>query len=360
MEKISQDAGTAELLSQTLNSMEKDTVGEILNISMGTVATTISSLLGRPVSITTPIVTTENINKLEFSSLEPAIGIEIQYIEGLSGSNFMIMKRKDIRSIVNLLMSTEGTEDEELDEMQMSAISEIINQMMGSSSTSLAHFLGKDINISIPKQFDIESIKEKTGGTNRQKQVVCVRFVLRVEDLLDSEFITIMPLSFTRELVENALNFGDKATGPQTEDQGTHTPMPAKETNEEDTYSDKATFNASQVSVLPLQLKNFDEEAKEESQENQGNFNLIMGVPLDVSVEIGRTRLPVKNILDIRQGSIVELDRQAGDPVDVIVNGQLIARGDVVVIDDNLGVRITEILSGQDLVNGFTKHTNNR
>ncbi len=384
----------------SLSSIESDTIGEILNISMGSAATAVSTLLGLGVSITTPRVSIVKTGDMELKSFEPAIGIEIKYIEGLNGANYLIMKRRDIRAIVNLLIEgsvpEEDNPEEELDDIQLSAISEIMNQMMGASSTALASFFGKSINISPPDQFDPADIKEIIAKGNHSEYVVSVMFLLEVEGVLNSEFVTIMPIDFTKELVANVMSLMDvsdeaPAAAPEAENAmqmppGNYDtiitaptpsfmpgpapapepppipplpPMPSSMPSSMPAYSNnsaplnnsagphgQAPAKQEPVRVQKLKLANFDEDEDFEAAEgSQDNFSLILGVPLDVTVEIGKTKLPVKNILEIRQGSIIELDRQAGDPADIIVNGQLIAKGDVVVIDDNFGVRITEIVS---------------
>ena len=351
-----------DIIGAQMSGIERDTIGEIMNISMGAAATAVSTLLDRQVNITTPQVAVIEGRDFECKSLEPALGIEIQYVEGLSGSNYMIMRRRDIRAIVDLLLSGETMEesDEALDEIYISAVSEIMNQMMGSSSTALASFFGKGINISTPKTFDPDEIKGKFHLPDSDELIVTVTFSLKVEGLIDSEFITILPVEFTKELVRNALNFGEEPPmetapqQPQIEMEIHHEPFSERtaEMNqrEEQTVRTTPAPRGGRVSVQPLKLQSFDEEVTQSSQEPGANFNLILNVPLDITVEIGRARKPVQEILDIRQGSIVELDKQAGDPVDVIVNGQLFARGDVVVIDDNFGVRITEIVSNRDAI----------
>jgi len=196
-----------------------------------------------------------------------------------------------------------------------------------------------------------------------------VKFMLEVEEMLHSEFVTVMDIAFTKELVKNALNFDDSQDSPAPfvqKDDPEPAPQPMQPPVMPSVSRPKETLSAPEVkkeepkpnrkpapaaiNVKPVRLQSFDDESPiPENGEETDNFQLIMGVPLDITVEIGRTRMPVKNILEVRQGSIVELDRQAGDPVDVIVNGQLIAKGDVVIVDDNFGVRITEILSKRDL-----------
>lgn len=390
------DKQTGALVEEQLSSMEIDTIGEIMNISMGAAATSVSTLLDRKVSITTPLVSVIEKSQFSCKTLEPVTGVEIEYIEGLNGSNFLLMKRRDIRAIVDLLIGGDGNTDmdEELDEMHISALCEIMNQMMGASSTALASFFGKSINISTPRGFDLGDIINRINQAGYEDYIVTVNFTFAVENLFDSEFITVLPIPFTKELVNNAMGFGEpepappvpvkpapaqpaaapvaqaapapqpapvqqapvapatQAPAPQPVYAAPVTQAPAEEAPAPaaPVYAAPARPVQPQVSVQQLRLRSFDDDLSELDPDSQSNFNLILGVPLDITVEIGRTKKQIRDILDIRQGSLLELDKQAGDPVDVIINGQLIAKGDVVVIDDNFGVRITEILSNKDIM----------
>ncbi|MEG2429160.1 MAG: chemotaxis protein CheC, partial [Oscillospiraceae bacterium] len=134
---------------ELFSTMEIDAIGEILNISLGSSATSVSGMLDRRVNITTPVVKVLAADDFHFQALEPAIGVEINYISGLSGTNVMILKETDVKAIVGLLLGTDYSEEEfVMDEMSISAICEVMNQMMGASSTALSQFLNRTVNIS--------------------------------------------------------------------------------------------------------------------------------------------------------------------------------------------------------------------
>ena len=360
-----------------LDTLEIDTIGEILNISMGAAATTVSTLLNRKVSITTPTVRCIKTDEFEIEELEPADGVEIEYIKGLHGSNLLVMKRKDVRTIVDLLLGESISEsEEELTEMQVSALSEIMNQMMGSSSTALADFFGKSIGISIPRRFDVENVKEKISEAGFDGIIVTVSFLFEVEGLIDSTFCTILPLDFTRELVKFAMEMSANGSPPETapakagaapEPEDAREEKPGAAPAGEETAGDREPGEDSKeeniltkpgydrralqkVNVQPLKLVSFDQDGSGGGVfEDTGNLDLIMDVPLEITVEIGRAKKLIKEILELEQGSILEISKQAGDSVDVVVNGRLMARGDVVVVDDNFGVRLTEIVSTKEI-----------
>lgn len=431
--------------SKIFNAMEIDAIGEILNISLGASATAVSTMLGKRVDITTPDVTVATYEEFEYSDLEPAIGVEITYISGLSGSNIMILKRRDVRMIVGLLMGYEiPDEDFEFDEMNTSAICEVMNQMMGASSTALSEFLGEVVNISTPVSFevqDVESFKKKCFGD--EEEMVVVNFKLKIEDMVESRFMNLMPIDLAKRLISVfGLGFGienfdgfEKTDEPETPkeekkeeikeepsasgtgkvltqeeieklingglsqeekinpqgDEGTNAEQKQAEADskgqmqkaEEPQYfgmkqpdqpipspqqmppiyqqgmymGQEPSMNMApiymqpqpkMINAQPLNPKQF---AMTESlgEEQAENLALIMDVPLEISVEIGRTRKPVKDILELTTGSLVVLDKLAGDQVDIYANGHCIAKGDVVVVDDNFGVRITEIIKQETI-----------
>jgi flagellar motor switch protein FliN/FliY len=352
-----------------LDTLEIDTIGEILNISMGAAATAISLMLNRQVTITTPAVRVVAADEFEFKRFEPAVGIEIEYIEGLHGSNVMIMSVKDADAMVGLLLggSEEGMSEEELEELRRSALGEIMNQMMGASSTALATFLSRNINISPPTSFAMEGSSDRFNWIQAQEYIVVVAFRLVVENLLDSEFVTVMSMDFTKDLVRNAMSMGDDTparplpilNGKDSPSQITghaQVPPPISQADYQAAQAAKpqprpqpapprpAPKPQKSVDVQMLQFANLDEDEAEGA--DKVNLDLVMDIDLNLVVEIGRVKKLVKEILALRQGSVVELDRQAGEPVDILINGKLIAKGDVVVVDDSFGVRITEIVGG--------------
>lgn len=367
--------------TEALSLIEIDTIGEILNISMGAAATTMSILLNKKVEITTPTVKLKKSSEFEYKDLEPAVGVEINYIHGLHGINQLIMSKKDVKAMVGCLLGEAPiSPEQELDDIHLSALGEIMNQMMGSSSTALATFFNKSINISPPEIFDPADVRIN-HFSNPDELIVTVSFKFVLEGMIDSQFITVLPLDFTKELVAIAMNFDgseesgekvvlsdsetSKVTGhkqipePEFEEikeykEAMHNEdMKPKTENFENTpkteYIPQTPKPQSNYNVQKVQFSSFNDNSVESDSPEQANLDLVMGVELNVSVEIGRTKKQVKDILNIVKGTIIELDRQAGEPVDVIVNGQVIAKGDVVVIDDNFGVRITKVLNNKNL-----------
>ncbi|MCI8861356.1 MAG: flagellar motor switch protein FliN [Lachnospiraceae bacterium] len=451
--------------SEILSALEIDAIGEILNISLGSSATAISNLLGTRVDITTPVVKVVTKEEFEMGRIEPAVGVEITYVAGLEGSNVMLLKRHDVKVIVEMMMGFEvSDEDFVLDEINISAVCEVMNQMMGASATALSEFFGKMVNISTPVSFELKNEQEfvEKYFTDNSPWVV-VSFILKIADKLESEFFNVMPMNLAKSLVKGFLPEDyDAAPAPEPAPAPAPTPAPAPASSggvlsqeeierllsggaaeepapaptpapapassggvlsqeeierllsggaaEEPAPAPAPAAPAPAPAAAPVQpapvpaapaapaaaapvqaaaspevaqmmqmqmqmmqqmmqqmmtmqqqpqkkeppapktinvqptvQKNLHQETVLDDEQEE-NMELIMGVPLDISVEIGRTQKRVKDILEFTKGSLIVLDKLAGEQVDLFVNGRCIAKGDVVVVEDNFGIRITEIM----------------
>ena len=486
--------------ASSFNEMELDAIGEIMNISLGASATAASTLLGAMVNITTPVVSVLTREEFEFRRLEPAIGVEIAYVEGLDGRNIMMFRREDVGVIVGTLLGEDPADmPDELDELHISALCEVMNQMMGASATALSEFLGTVVNISTPKSFDItDSEAFKIKYFPEESGMVVVRFRLEIEGKLNSEFMNIMSEDLTKRLLapfeDNFASEPEPAPAPQPEpasdvtssggmmsqdainamlaggdsSSSTSTASSSGGTMSQDeinamlagggssapaTSSSGGTMSQDEINAMlaggssptpaaspsggnmsqdainamlagnqsaaptpipqpmagaqqqpmpgtpmqagagyypypsmgtdPMLLQLFTQmqqtqmqmmemmkssskpaapsssggsvirplspnPVKEEAgsgEEDKTNQEMLMKVPLEVSVEIGRTKRLVRDILEFTQGTLVVLDKMAGEQVDLFVNGQCIAKGDIVVVEDNFGIRITEIVA---------------
>ncbi len=439
--------------NQVLTNDELDAIGEILNISMGAAATAVSTMLERQVVITTPKITQNLLQNVDFSEFEPAIVVKINYIEGLSGTNVIVIRRKDMGIILNLLMGNDyaGAEDYEFDEMSMSAACEVMNQMMGSSATAMSEMINQTINISTPQATLAESSNDASrifDDIEQGESVVSVSFKMSIKETLDTNFSSVMPLELARAIVE-AVNGGaiespevrqepaapsknqavsqPQQNPPQTPPQAVQpSPMPTQQpvspqmppqpdywpptvpndpqymTSAEkppNTYPYQPPYDPAmqyaqyqqpmpqppygqtanrqnpygQYNQYPEQPQNpryvmpslnvkqpefpdFSHKTGQAPTVYSSNMNLLLGVQLEVSVVIGRAKQKIKDVLDLGQGSIIELDRQTGSPAEIVVNGQLIAYGDVVVVGDNFGIRITEIVGTKELIDSIEKN----
>lgn len=332
-------------LELLLTHEEIDALGEIGNISMGTAATTLFTLLSHKVIITTPEVTVTSMNELAMQYPIPFVAVDIQYTKGLQGNNLLIMNEEDVKIITDLLMGGDGTDVEgELSELQLSAISEVMNQMIGSAATSLASLLGKDIGISPPNAFAINfSNKTPNEQFESEEPIVKINFKMEIPGILNSYIMQLIPIEFAKDMVDSLIQGeANNVDQEEMEDQEYKPPIQVNEPELNTGNIENKNVEQAHVGVKPVYFQPLEETPV---QLEGKNIDLILDVPLEVSVELGKTRRMIKDIIELNSGSIIELDKMAGEPVDILVNGKEIAKGEVVVIEDNFAVRITDIIN---------------
>ncbi|OJF93930.1 flagellar motor switch phosphatase FliY [Alkalibacterium sp. 20] len=320
----------------------KDIIGEVGNISMSQAATTLSTLLNRKVSITTPRVKGVTIKEIIEEYETPKVVTTIEFKEGLVGKNILMIDVDDAIIIADLMMGNDGTnlEDKEFTELELSAVSEAMNQMIGSASTAMATMFDRRVDILPPDVRIWESAEEAEQAMPNSSDVVCTTsFKMSVEGLLDSEIMQILPIDTVIEISEIML--GDKAEVLDGRDsivvQKVKEPKPQVQAEKE----------AESVSI---QKPKFQDLPRNDTKGSPRNLDLIMDVPLDFSVVLGKSRKTIKDILSLSTGSVVELDKMTDEPLEIYVNGKLIAEGEVVVINESFGIRITNILSKEQRV----------
>ncbi len=384
-EQSTTDSETNE--NEFLTESEKDTVGEISNISMGTAATTLSSLVNQKVNISIPVVTYETWDKLAEGYDRPCVFLQIQYREGLDGNNVLILKENDVKIIADLMMGGDGTNtDVELGELHLSAICEAMNQMMGSASTSLSSMLNMKIDISPPTASLVdlnENIDEAEIANFLSQGFVKNAFKMTIGDLVSSEIMQLFPVDFAKDLcnrfaaddesdVQETPVSGGVSDNRQEAVQGTPVPPQQSVPPQNQMPQPEAVpygmpggyppmmgypnmpypgmpygqpmqqMPMQEVNVQPAQFQAFSNNLAAVTQKE--NIDLIMDVPLEVTVELGRTSKSIQDILEFAPGTIIELDKIAGEPIDVLVNGKFVAKGEVVVIEESFGIRVTEII----------------
>ncbi|MGA4516356.1 flagellar motor switch phosphatase FliY [Solibacillus silvestris] len=381
-----------------LTPIEIDALGEVGNISFGSSATALSSLLGQKVEITTPSISMINRNHLEQEFPHPYVAVQVEYTTGLSGMNLLVIKQSDAAIIADLMLGGDGINPRpELSEIQLSAVQEAMNQMMGSAATSMSTVFNQKVDIS-PPTIDLLNISQNEGTDTipTDELLVKISFRLRIGELIDSNLMQLLPLKFSKKIVKSLMGETDEPLTATT----TVEPPPVQPTQqqpmqqaqqptaqqpmfeqpvqkpmieqpvqqpvyqqpiyeqpvqqqpvyEQPVYQQPA-YTAPPANVQQAQFASF--ESANITQSEARNLNMLLDIPLQVTVELGRTKRSVKEILELSSGSIIELDKLAGEPVDILVNSRLIAKGEVVVIDENFGVRITDILSQADRLNNI-------
>jgi flagellar motor switch protein FliN len=342
-----------ENLEDFLTVEEKDALGEIGNISFGSSATALSELLRNKTEIDTPTVSTTTLEQLENEFEDPYVSVKVNYIKGILGENMLIIDMKYAAVIANLMMGGDGTNvnGDSVGEMELSAVQEAMNQMMGKSATSMSMIFNKTVDISPPETHILDMGKEEAKKhIPNQEPLVRVSFRLTVGDLIDSEVMMLFKIDFAKELVGHLLNNQEEEEAtPQQPAQPEPTPSVKEEAKPvENKIVNQPTTNLQ--SSPEVQTASFSDFAPATSEGGGRNIDLLYDIDLPVSVELGRTKRSVKEILEFSNGSIIELDRLAGEHVDILVNNTLIAKGEVVVIEENFGVRVTDILSPKDRI----------
>ncbi|MGW7160333.1 flagellar motor switch phosphatase FliY [Paenibacillus taichungensis] len=383
-----------------LTELEQDALGEIGNITFGSAATALSTLLGLKVDITTPKVSIISRTQFDEAFPKPHVAVHVNYVDGFEGINSLVIKKRDAQVIADLMLGGEGNPiDEELNEIHISAVQEAMNQMMGSSATSMSTIFNRFVNIS-PPGIDILNMESGEGVSNlpEDETLIQVSFRLLIGDLIDSNLMQLLPVHFAKEMVEMLIGGAQESTAsapvastPEPAPAPAAVPVAAEQPPVQQQMPPQAQQPPVQdyngygqgpmgmpqgmppqqpygmppqqpygvpqhyggvpnrnVNVQPVQFANLQNGAFGQVDEN--NLNLLMDIPLKVTVELGRTQKQIKDILELSQGSIVELDKLAGEPVDILVNNKLIAKGEVVVIDENFGVRVIDIVSQWDRI----------
>ncbi|GIO36153.1 flagellar motor switch phosphatase FliY [Paenibacillus antibioticophila] len=390
-QSMSDPAPAEKTVSDYLTPLEQDALGEIGNITFGSAATALSTLLNKKVDITTPKVSIITRAQFETEFPKPHVAIHVQYVDGFEGVNSLVIKTRDAQVIADLMLGGEGNPaEEELNEIHISAVQEAMNQMMGSSATSMSTIFNRFVNIS-PPGIDILDMSDGSGANSLppDETLIKISFRLTIGELIDSTIMQLLTVKFAKEMVDSLIGGSadsqpqsavDEAAAaapayeapaptfqspnesaaqqqayqqpphqqpyqPQMQPQGYYYPPQERPYNEPQHYGNGGGRG---INVQPVQFANLGNPAFGQTDAN--NLNLLMDIPLKVTVELGRTQKQIKDILELSQGSIIELDKLAGEPVDILVNNKLIAKGEVVVIDENFGVRVTDIVSQWDRI----------
>ncbi|MFC0892586.1 MULTISPECIES: flagellar motor switch phosphatase FliY [Clostridium] len=375
-DKKEEEKKTGSQDASELSDVEKDLLGEIGNISMGSASTALSTIINQQVNITTPVVTLTTLKKLRNEFEIPNIALEVQYTRGIMGENLFLMKVTDGAVIADLMMGGSGEPKEEkpkLSKIEMSAVSEAMNQMIGSAATSMATMFMREVNISPPKSKIWTDLTEPLSEQiSEEEPVVKVSFSLKIGSLVDSHMMQLFPLATAKKIVSIMMGQeeGEEKVADEPKDEENKSEVPSKKESEAASQTAAASsapqqqkpkasggINEKPIETnahkkqVPVHQATFQPLGKSKAVESvPKNIDLILDVPLEISVVLGRTKKSIKDILNLGTGSLVELDKLAEEPVEILVNGKKVAYGEVVVVDENFGVRITGIVSSEERI----------
>ncbi|GIP21435.1 flagellar motor switch phosphatase FliY [Paenibacillus sp. J22TS3] len=397
LKQAGQGGSDEKTVDDYLSALEQDALGEIGNITFGSAATALSTLLSMKVDITTPKVSIITRERFESEFPKPHVAVHVNYVDGFEGINSLVIKTRDAQVIADLMLGGNGNPaDEELNEIHVSAVQEAMNQMMGSSATSMSTIFNRFVNIS-PPGIDILNMESGDGVNSLppDETLIKISFRLTIGDLIDSTIMQLLPVQFAKDMVNSLIGGGSSEPAPAKKESAPAAEAPSAPVNQappaayqqpaptgqppmqqqpvqppyqppmqpqqdyypgpqypqDRPYAEPQHYGGvpnRNYNVQPVQFSNLQAPSMGHVDEN--NLNLLMDIPLKVTVELGRTQKQIKDILELSQGSIIELDKLAGEPVDILVNNKLIAKGEVVVIDENFGVRVTDIVSQWDRI----------
>ncbi len=357
-------------INNHLSPMEQDALGEIGNISFGSASTALSTLLGQKVEITTPKISCIHKENIVDEFPSPHVATHVQYLEGLQGINLLVIQARDAKIIADLMLGGNGhVQDNQLSEMDVSAVQEAMNQMMGSAATSMSTIFNRVVNIS-PPGIDVIDLPQGQGQDNIPDEDVLVKvsFRLKIGELIDSNIMQMTTIDFAKTMVKNLLGYEDVSQDLNVNpvsNQKIQEPPIQQHVPEQQTYREPSYQQPSYQQEAPAYSNSYEQRrgsefghAKVQAAQfadfeapragvghSDPNLDLLLDIPLQITVELGRTKKLIRDILELSQGSIIELDKLAGEPVDIFANNKLIAKGEVVVIDENFGVRVTDIIS---------------
>jgi flagellar motor switch protein FliN/FliY len=351
-----------------LTESEKDLLGEVGNISMGSASTALSTIVGQPVNIATPVVSVTTLKKLRAQYATPNIALDVRFVSGISGGNLLVIKTSDAAVIASLMMGGDGILQglPVLSEIEISAVSEAMNQMIGSAATSMATMFGRMVNISPPqsKIWD-DTTSPLSDSIDEDEEVVQVAFKLTIGDLIDSAIMQVLPIETAKKIISIMMGTEElevaitqsEIKAPETHKVHTqpapqHEPIYDQAPSEVEYYAKPIERIEPQVEVRQASFKPLSPSSNYSAPRN---IELILDVPLEISVVLGKTKKNIRDILNLGTGSLIELDKLAEEPVEILINGKKVAYGEVVVVDENFGVRITSIISGEERVRALVE-----
>lgn len=382
------DSSSAPQEEELLTDVEKDLLGEVGNISMGSASTALSQIINQQVNITTPVVTITTLEELRKIFQVPNLALEVKYTSGIIGGNLLVMKITDAAIIASLMMGGDGkVSTTELSEIEESAVAEAMNQMIGSAATSMATMFAREVNISPPESRIWSGDSDITiNNIDASEKIVRISFRLNVGDLIDSTIMQILPIATAKKIV--SIMMGQETS--ETVNSANSTPASSASPIQENYNASQPQINnqyqgygqnqynnqyvdagyqnnyapnnfdvrqkpIEQGPPVEIQKAQFQPLYPSAEQDHPKNIDLILDVPLEISVVLGRTKKSIKEILALGTGSLVELDKLAEEPVEILVNGKKVAYGEVVVVDENFGVRITSIVSNAERIQSLGK-----
>jgi flagellar motor switch protein FliN/FliY len=308
----------------SLTQGEQNTLRDLVSSVMGNVVPSVSGLLGgKNLSITNPLIELKQSEAVRNDFPARYVQVSMDFSGALNGKNLIVFNFNDAGSIASLMMGDDaGVAPADFNDAHQSTVQEFTNLLLSSVATQFGQKLGGGINTTPAIIGIVNSGAELLLPPG---EVVKVTYDLAIDGIITSKLYHIMDINVSTGMARTGGLAAGGGGGFQQQQ------MPQQQ--------------APQVGISPVKFPPLDEGI---APSIVGDISLLLDVPMTMTVELGRTKKLVQEILGLGEGSIIELDKLAGEPVDLLVNGKLIAKGEVVVIDENFGVRVTDIVSPDD------------
>jgi flagellar motor switch protein FliN/FliY len=335
-------------LEGLLSDTERTRFLRLLDGVAGAQASNLSILTRKSVVLEKPTLQVMAADSLAGSLSEQVVDVRLDFSDGLRGEHSYILDLGTAQTVAGLMMGQSGVE---MDDAALSAVAEALSQMSGPVVSEIGNQISRTVKTSVP---DFRKASRDQVRLPQGEAVARLEYPLRIEGQAPSRLIELYSLTLVKEIAglvqapaAQPVFAGASAQRPQASAQQAR--ASAGGGGMQQTFgqpfggaalgmvSQQAPPNVQPVQFANLQSAGLGTEA--------GNIGLLMDVYMELTVELGRTRKLIREILGIGEGTIIELDKLAGEPVDILVNHKLIAKGEVVVIDENFGVRVTEIVS---------------
>lgn len=325
---------------------EMEVLSENLLQSLTSGSGSLSAILNKSVQFTNAFMEVVSLAKLQEDYGGGYVSLHSQLAGDVSGNSHILIPVTDAVKIAGHLMGMENASGSELDGAQEQTLKDTMSPMISGYFAYLAGKINSNLSSGPIKILHLNQPDDLKLPEGEDYARVVLNF--KIADLCDTKLIQIFPLNVANTIVRSAMRSsqaGGQASGASAGGAGMAPGGSGQPGMGAGMAAGKPSVQADDVEFQELQTTHTPEQSP--------NLDLLMDIKMDLTVELGRTRKYVKEVLGLGEGSIIELDKLAGEPVDLLVNNKLIARGEVVVIDENFGVRVTDIVRPEERLKGL-------
>lgn len=359
-------------MASKINDIELELIAQMLDDELKAASEAVETLVSSETEITSFKTEVKEIEKISFGLYKPALIISLNYTGCLKGKAILFISTNEVNTILGILMNKDlnSLEALELDEINIATIKEVFNQIYGAISMQLTAFFEEEVTVSLEEVKLFENANEisQVIAKSEIKETVVSSCILNIKDILSGRFMVLYSLDLSELILKKMNEKNARKINREIErdllknrNQSKDEPVKTNENRSAETIkygkpidigSLRTKKNFTYVNISESEFPDFsDQPSSFENAEKENHVDLLMDISLKIDVEIGKTRRKMREILSFSPGTIINLEKQAGAPVDIIANGNLVAKGDVMVINDNFAVRISEIINTKSITN---------